>query len=75
MARLPDAGMLNMMRQQGENKIDEGVKRIVVLLENIIDNQNEHAKGLISIYEALEAVAKKEGVRLPEPVINMHEEK
>lgn len=37
----------------------------------IIENQNEQALALISIYKALEVVAKAQKLELPEPLVEM----
>lgn len=56
---------------------EQQAKSIEVLkkdFEAILDSQNEIILATLSIYKAVEAIAEKQGVKLPKPLVKMEVE-
>jgi CII-binding regulator of phage lambda lysogenization HflD len=56
-------------------KLTQNMEIIATELEEIRDNQNQIIPALASIYQALEVIAAKQNIKLPEPYIDMKYEK
>lgn len=68
---------VNMMEAMSGTAAEQQVKSIEVLkkdFEAILDSQNEIILATLSIYKAVEAIAEKQGVKLPKPLVRMEVE-
>lgn len=62
---------LTKRAEEAASKVNDAKKDLDKRLENMEDMQNDIILGMISIYEALKAIAKKMAVKLPEPKVKM----
>jgi hypothetical protein len=62
---------LTKRAEQAASKVEDAKRDLDKRLENMEDMQNDIVQGMISIYEAQEAIAAHLKVKLPEPKIKM----
>jgi len=71
--------MTNFLQNAALNKLQEQSKdmleKLINLLKEIRESQDESTLALISIYNNQKALAKKLKVKLPEPIVKMEVEK
>jgi hypothetical protein len=69
---LKEVDMLKSTLENAQTKQGEAARVLIDQNKEIIDTLNEHTKALVSIYQALEAIAKEdENIELPEPLTDM----
>ena len=50
---------------------DKASKRLEAKFDQLLEALNEQTQGIVTIYQLLEVMAKKAGVDIPKPLINM----
>lgn len=69
--QLQGSNAMNNMMKEAMGRVPEQLRVFMEQNENIINLLNEHTKALATIYAAVEAIAKKDGVKLPKPLTEM----
>ena len=62
------------MAKNQQDGMKEAVRKLEESFSEIIENQNELAKGLMSVYQLLKLVAEKNKIVIPEPLVVMEVE-
>ena len=51
--------------------VSESTRIIIDQQKAIIDNQNDHTRALVSIYQVLELICKFDNLKMPTPLVDM----
>ena len=70
-AGMKNIGNIQNTLKEAADKQGEAARILVDQNEAILDTLNEHTKALVSVYKAVEKLAKKLEVKLPEPLTDM----
>ena len=53
-------------------QLNTELHELAELINQVLDSQNELLKGVVSNYKAIEAIAKKDNTKLPNPLTEMN---
>lgn len=57
--------------EQVGSKVEDYKQSVTHQLEELIDGINETKMAIVSVYKAVEAIAEKQKVELPDPLVDM----